>query len=207
MYQIKYRKTVSNVETQDVTWKTHNSGENHDSPQAVKYTIWERYTITQKNAEATTSRLLPRHTRRRLHSGGNDLSLSRSVHLTLQLCNNYIKLCPKSYLYIYDFSAYLHLCPSNRSVPIKAGSVISIYDFVLPIDRYRSRPVLYIFHPVPSEGTCFPTQHKIFIIGMQLLIQSNSSSLFSKWKIDWGSKIYQAEIQLSLFEMCSFYQV
>ena len=32
----KMQKTVSNVETQDITWKTHNSGKNHDSPQAVK---------------------------------------------------------------------------------------------------------------------------------------------------------------------------
>ena len=28
-----------NVETQGITWKTHNGGKNHDSPQAIKYTI------------------------------------------------------------------------------------------------------------------------------------------------------------------------
>ena len=37
-------------------------------------------------------------------------------------------MCPKSYLYIYDFSAYLHLCPSNRSEPIGAGSVMSRFS-------------------------------------------------------------------------------
>ena len=33
------QKMESNVETQNITWKTHNGGKNHDSPQAVKYTI------------------------------------------------------------------------------------------------------------------------------------------------------------------------
>ena len=33
------QKNRGNVETQDITWKTHYGGKNHDSPQAVKYTI------------------------------------------------------------------------------------------------------------------------------------------------------------------------
>ena len=37
-------------------------------------------------------------------------------------------MCPKSYLYIYDFSAYLHLCPSNRSEPIGVGSKLSQFS-------------------------------------------------------------------------------
>ena len=32
----------NNVETQDVTWKTHNGGKNHESPQAVKQSLYER---------------------------------------------------------------------------------------------------------------------------------------------------------------------
>ena len=52
-------------------------------------------------------------------------------------------MCPKSYLYIYDFSAYLHLCPSDR--------------FGTDRGRFCSEPVLCILHPVPSGGTCFPT--------------------------------------------------
>ena len=38
----------NNVETQDVTWKTHNGGKNHDSPQAVNNTtIREEYTVEE----------------------------------------------------------------------------------------------------------------------------------------------------------------
>ena len=55
------------------------------------------------------------------------LSLTYSLYTTLQnnIDNSLQNVCPKSYLYIYDFSAYLHLCPSNRSVPIRAGYVMS----------------------------------------------------------------------------------
>ena len=93
-----------------------------------------------------TSRPLLRHTRRRLHRGGNELSLSlsRSVHNFTTIQQLHIKLCPKSYLYLYDFSAYLHFCPSDR--------------FGTDRGRFCSKPVLYILHPVPSGGTCFPTK-------------------------------------------------
>ena len=74
--------------TQDITWKTHNGGKNHDSPRAVKYTIWEEYRI-KENTEATTSCLLLHHTRRRLQGGGNDLFLS----LSLTLCNTLSRRC------------------------------------------------------------------------------------------------------------------
>ena len=119
-----------------LTWKTHNSGKNHDSPRAAEYTIWEEYKV-EENTEAMTSFLLLHHTRRRLQDGGSDLSLSlthtrsvtRSVQLPLQICdNNTSYLCPKSYLYIYYFSAYLHLCPSNRSQPIGADFVMSRFS-------------------------------------------------------------------------------
>ena len=121
------------------------------------------------NSEATTSRPLPRHTRRRLHRGGNDLSLApfrrqqavtteatTSFSLSHSLCiqlhsihiqqpyQHYESMCPKSYLYIYDFSAYLHLCSSDR--------------FGTDRGRFCDEPVLCIFHPVPSGGTCFPTE-------------------------------------------------
>ena len=39
MYARNIQKTESNIETHDITWKTHNSGKNHDSPRAVEYTI------------------------------------------------------------------------------------------------------------------------------------------------------------------------
>ena len=41
-------KTESNIETQNITWKTHNSGKNHDSPRAIEYTIWEEYKVEEK---------------------------------------------------------------------------------------------------------------------------------------------------------------
>ena len=105
-------------------------------PTGCKQYHYMRGIHSRGNAEATTSRPLPRHTRRRLHRGGNDLSLSLSLShsltlctTTLQLFNNSIQsVWPKSYLYLYDFSAYLHLCPPNRSVPIGAGSAMSRFS-------------------------------------------------------------------------------
>ena len=70
--------------TQDITWKTHNGGKNHDSPQAVKYTIRKEYKV-EENTEATTSCLLPHHTRRRLQDGGNDLSLSIYIYISISV--------------------------------------------------------------------------------------------------------------------------
>ena len=121
----------SSVLTQNITWKTHNGGKNHDSPQAVNnHYLREEYNDTE-NTEATSCLLL-RHTRRRLHSGGNDLSLCLSRALSnfykVILTTTYRNMCPKSYLYIYDFSAYLHMCPSNRSEPIGIGSEISRFS-------------------------------------------------------------------------------
>ena len=64
------------------------------------------------------------------------LSLLHAMYNQLYNYNNNVieNMCPESYLYIYEFSAYLHLCPSNRSEPIGAGSL-----------------------HLPSGGTCFPT--------------------------------------------------
>ena len=59
-----------------------------------------------------------------------------TTSLSLMLCTTILTImqqlltiaCPKSYLYLYDFSAYLHLCPPNRSVPIGAGSAMSRFS-------------------------------------------------------------------------------
>ena len=60
------------------------------------------------------------------------VSLARSVQLTLQqqptLLHHSKSMCPKSYIYIYDFSAYLHICPSNWSKPIGTGSGINRFS-------------------------------------------------------------------------------
>ena len=114
-----------------LTWKTQM----WEKPR--QRTGWRKYHYMRGihcrgNAEATTSRPLLRHTRRRLHRGGNDLSLSLTLCTQTSFYNNTTtvdwNLCPKSYLYIYDFSTYLHLCPSNRSVPIGAGSMMSRFS-------------------------------------------------------------------------------
>ena len=115
-------------------------------------TLYERNTVSKKN-----------------HRGNDLLSSSLSPHaavttrrqrllsLSLTLCTatltiiqqHFQKLCPKSYLCPYDFSAYLHLCPPNRSVPIGAGSSMS---------RFSASCIR--FYSVPSGGTCFPTPSK-----------------------------------------------
>ena len=66
---------------------------------------------------------------------GNDLSLSLYIYISCTLCTTIFtttttheNMCPKSYLYIYDFSAYLHLCPSTQSEPIGAGFAMSRFS-------------------------------------------------------------------------------
>ena len=76
---------VSNVKTQDITWKTHKGGKNHDSPQAVKYTIGKRNTMTQK-----TQRQQPLVFFFASRGGGYTVeamtSLSLSLSLSFTLC-------------------------------------------------------------------------------------------------------------------------
>ena len=68
--------------------------------------------------------------------GGYKMEATTSLSLSHALYNfsynfqqlQYKSNCPKSYLYIYDFSAYLHMCPSNRSEPIGTGSEISRFS-------------------------------------------------------------------------------
>ena len=134
----KVQKTVSNVETQDITWKTHNGGKNHDSPQAVNNHYMRGNTESKRaQRQQPLSSSSPRAaavTRWRQRPLYLSLSLSLTYALFTTLQKQYIQLsntknvCPKSYLYIYDFSAYLHFCPSNRSVPIGAGSVMSRFS-------------------------------------------------------------------------------
>ena len=74
------------------------------------------------------------------------LYLSHALYTSLYnviLITTHKDMCPKSYLYISDFSAYLRLYPSNRSEPIGAGSVMS---------RFSATSIR--FHP---EGHVFPT--------------------------------------------------
>ena len=142
------------MEAQGVTWKTHNCGKNHDSPQAVKNTTIERNTQTRKRRGNDLSSSSLSHAAAVTTRRQQPLSLSHSVMLCtlflLQLFNNsnnnLMKNCALSriILYLYDFSAYLHLCPSDR--------------FGTDWGRFCNEPVLCILHPVPSGGTCFPTE-------------------------------------------------
>ena len=163
-YKVEYEMT-----TQRLTWKTHNSGKNHDNPRTIEYTIWEKYKV-EENTEATTSCLLLQHTWRRLQDGGNDLSLSLSLSLSVThsvqiFYNNYQhvhKICALSHIYTYMTFRHIYIC-------------------VLPIGRNRSGPVLgsagSLCHP--SGGICFPTITTIVVQepGLQFIPHDHHSRL------------------------------
>ena len=154
MYQTQVQKNSEQCQEQGITWKTHNGGKNHDSPQAVNNHYMRGNTMTQK-----TQRQQPLGSFFATRGGGytveatTSLSLSLTVALTLCTPNFPIvqqhleNLCPKSYLYMYDFSAYLHLCPSNRSVPIGAGSVMSRFS----TSSIRFHPEGHVSQQTPSS--------------------------------------------------------
>ena len=71
-----YRKQKYKVETQDITWKTHNGGKNHGSPRAAEYTIGEEY--NSGSARATTSSTSPFATR-----GSYKMEATTSLSLSL----------------------------------------------------------------------------------------------------------------------------
>ena len=98
-----------------LTWKP-KGGKNHDSPQIAEYTMGEEYNNedtpphTAVTVEATTSLSL-------------SLSLSHAISIHTRYTTNFTNattysnntLCPKSYLYIYDFRViYISVLP-NRS--------------------------------------------------------------------------------------------
>ena len=134
------RKQKYKVETQDITWKTHNDGKNHDNPRAAEYTIREEY-----NDEENTQRQRPFVFFFTTRGGGykmeatTSLSLSHTLYNFFTTFNTIESICPKSYLYIYDFRVIyinVHRNRSDRSEPV-----------------LRSAGSLYLL----SGGTCFPT--------------------------------------------------
>ena len=76
----------NNVETQNVTWKTHNGGKNHDSPQAVKCTMRKVYNVEEEHRgnDLLSSSPSPHAavTTRRQQPLALSLSLSHSVQKT-----------------------------------------------------------------------------------------------------------------------------
>ena len=130
--------------------------------------------MSKKNTEATTSCPLLHHTRRRLQDGGKDLSLSLSRSIQLTLYNNHFhqlhkSMCPKSYLYTYDFLAYLHMCPSNRSEPIGTGYWISRFSVSsIRRDMFPNKLPLHSGMECRSNLICF--RHAPSLSGVNTLV-------------------------------------
>ena len=103
------RKQKYKVETQDITWKTHNGGKNHDSPRALEYTIRKEY--YNGSARATTSSTSHFATR----GGGYKMEATVGKHVppdgryrepvpigSNQLEGHICKYAEESYVYKYD---------------------------------------------------------------------------------------------------------
>ena len=115
------------VETQDIMWKTHNGGKNHDSPQAVNNHYMRGNTMAHK-----TQRQQPLVFFFATCGGGYTVEATTSLSLSLRICtrsfyNNTTtttcKICALSRIYTY--TTFRH-----------------IYVSVLQIGRNRSGPVL-----------------------------------------------------------------
>ena len=139
-----YRKQKYKVETQGITWKTHYGGKNHDSPQAVEYTIREEY--NSGSARATTSSTSPFATR-----GGYKMEATTSLSLSPSLCTCAIQ---PLYKYVTTTTTFYALSHIYTYMTFR-----HIYICVLPIGRNRSEPVLRSIGSLylRSGGTCYPT--------------------------------------------------
>ena len=75
----------NNVETQDVTWKTHNGGKNHDSPQAVNNTtIGEEYTVEETQRQPPLVLFLATRGGGYTEEATTSLSLSHALSRSVQ---------------------------------------------------------------------------------------------------------------------------
>ena len=141
-----YRKHKYKVETQDITWKTHNDGKNHGSPRAAEYTIREEY-----NDEENTQRQQPLVLFFTTRGGGYKMEATTSLSLSMSLCytlcttfyflqqtyttHSHIIVCALSHIYTYMTFRHIYICVLlNRSEPIGTGSEISRF-FVSSIRR------------------------------------------------------------------------
>ena len=103
---------------------TNINVENDGSPQTAKYTMGEKY----NNVDTQRQRLLVLFFAIR---GGYKMEATTSLSLSLYThviykCNNiqllsHKNVCPKSYLYIYDFRVIYICVPTNRSDGSKLG--------------------------------------------------------------------------------------
>ena len=121
-----------------LTWKTHNGGKNHGSPQTAEYTM--RETITTMEAQGQRPLALPLFATLGGYNRGNylSLSLSRSVQLTLYKnnnnnLNNISKVCALSHISTYmTFGLF-----TQMSTPIGRTDR----------NRFLDQPVLCVIHP------------------------------------------------------------
>ena len=143
-------KQKNNNKRDDTSVNVENPqcGKNHGSPQTAEYTKGEEY-----NSEDTQRQrpLVLFFATRGSYNEGNDLTHTHthSLSLTLSLCTRTIQLlyksvttttksvCPKSYLYIYNFRViYISVLP-NRSDGSEPGHRNRVFGL----------PVLPNFHP------------------------------------------------------------
>ena len=92
-----------------LTWKTHNDGKNHGSPQAAEYTMGEKITTVEAQGQRPLALLSSPHAAVTMEA---TTSLSLSLSLTLSLrtryttyftrcINNLLKMCALSHIYTY----------------------------------------------------------------------------------------------------------
>ena len=124
-----YAEKTRTKRTQVLTWKTHNDGKNHGSPQAAEYTMGEKITTVKAQGQRPLALLSSPHAAVTMEAT-TSLSLSLSPSLTLSLCTRAIQLLYKSvqqqqlffalsHIYTYmTFGLFTHVSPSNRSSPI-----------------------------------------------------------------------------------------
>ena len=105
-----------------LTWKTHNDGKNHGNPQAAKiHYEREDYSNGSTKGNDLLHPLSSPHAAVTMEATTSlSLSLSFSLHtlynyFTKVIQQHFKVLCPKSYLYIYDFRVIYICVPTNRS--------------------------------------------------------------------------------------------
>ena len=85
MHEIDTAKQKYKVEnetmTQRLTWKTHNGGKNHDSPQAAEYTIGEEYNVVKTQRQRPLVHFFT------THGGGYKMEATTSLSLSHALYN------------------------------------------------------------------------------------------------------------------------
>ena len=115
-----------------LTWKNHNDGKNHGSPQAAEYTMREKVTMEETQRQRPLAPLLRNTTVTMGATTSFSLSLSihsfRSVHIQLQKCSTTTNCFALSHIYTHmtfglfthvasrGSLAHIHVCVSSKPV-------------------------------------------------------------------------------------------